>query len=188
MSETAATPGIAATLSNLQAAFNGESNANARYLAFARMADEEGFGPVASLFRAAARAEQIHAANHARVIASLGAEPVAKIEAPTVKSTRENLGVAIQGEVYERDEMYPAFIAQAQAEKNQAAENTFSLAKEVEAEHARLYTAALERLDALRGPGVSYYVCPICGFTTEKPGSDLCPVCSTPVEEFEEVR
>src|SRR5512140_22677 len=95
------------TLGNLQTAFNGESNARARYLAFAVQADQEGHGPVASLFRAAARAEQIHAANHAAVIKKLGAEPVANIETPVVKSTRENLAAAIEGEVYERDVMYP---------------------------------------------------------------------------------
>jgi rubrerythrin len=189
MSEiTSAAKGLTATLENLQTAFNGESNAHARYLAFAGKADEEGYGPVATLFRAAARAEQIHASNHARVIVELGAAPLANIEAPVIKSTRENLATAIQGEVYERDVMYPAFIAQADAEKNQPARNTFFLAREVETEHAKLYTAALEGLDALRGPGVVYYVCPYCGFTVEKPGFDLCPVCSTPLEEFEEIR
>jgi rubrerythrin len=185
---TSAATGLAATLENLQTAFNGESNARARYLAAAGRADEEGYGPVASLFRAAARAEQIHAGNHARVIAELGAEPLANIEAPAVKSTRENLAAAIQGEVYERDVMYPAFMAQAGDEKNQPAANTFFLAREVEAEHAKLFTAALERLEELRGPGVVYYVCPYCGFTAEKPGFDLCPVCSTPLDDFEKVR
>ena len=58
----------ATTLDNLQAAFNGESNAHASYLAFAAKADEEGFAPVASLFRAAARAEERHARNQSEVI------------------------------------------------------------------------------------------------------------------------
>jgi rubrerythrin len=67
------------TLENLQAAFNGESNARAKYLAFAAKADEEGYAPVASLFRAAAAAEAIHAESHARVIKKMGATPVANI-------------------------------------------------------------------------------------------------------------
>ena len=69
-----------------------------------------------------------------------------------------------------------------------AAEHTFSLALSVEAEHARLYTAALNNLDQLRGEARTYYVCPVCGWTSEQPEFDLCPVCSTPVEQFQEVR
>ena len=101
------------TMSNLQAAYNGESNAHARYLAFAKKADAEGYAGAASLFRAAARAEQIHAGNHADVIKKFGRAPEAKLEQPAVKSTRENLEAALKGESYERDEMYPAFIRDA---------------------------------------------------------------------------
>ena len=85
------------TMSNLQTAFNGESNAHARYLAFAVKADAEGYAGVASLFRAAARAEEIHAGNHAAVIKDFGGIPVAKLEDPGVKSTRENLEAALKG-------------------------------------------------------------------------------------------
>src|SRR4051812_43692012 len=86
-------PGLRAdtTLQNMQAAFNGESNAHARYLAFSQQADKEGYADVANLFRAAARAEQIHASNHSEVIKQLGAEPKANIVAPQVELTRENL-------------------------------------------------------------------------------------------------
>src|ERR1035441_9669706 len=83
----------ATTLDNLQTAFNGESNANARYLTFAKKADEEGYGEAASLFRAAAKAEEIHASNHAAVIRQMEATPVAHIEETIAKSTRENLQV-----------------------------------------------------------------------------------------------
>ncbi len=64
------------TIKNLLAAFEGESNAHVKYIAFADRADEDGLHGAASLFRAAGRAEQIHAANHARVIKQLGAEAV----------------------------------------------------------------------------------------------------------------
>src|SRR3974377_2141144 len=124
------------TLDNLQAAFNGESNARARYLAFAEKADKEGYGAVASLFRAAARAEEIHARNHATVIKNLGGTPTADVKAPAVKSPKENLDAAIQGESYERDQMYPEFLKQARAEQKSAAVETFNLAKTAEAEHA----------------------------------------------------
>jgi rubrerythrin len=105
-----------ATMSNLPAAFNGESNAHARYLAFARKADSEGYGGAASLFRAVARAEEVHAANHANVIKKLGGLPNTKPDSPMVGSTRENLATAIKGETYERDEMYPTFIRQAKSD------------------------------------------------------------------------
>ncbi|MGD0581125.1 MAG: ferritin family protein [Bryobacteraceae bacterium] len=176
-----------ATLENLQAALNGEMNAKARYQQFAEKADQEGYGPVASLFRAAALAEGIHADNHRIVIAKMGGAPLVMFEIPDVKSTRENLEAAIRGETHERDEMYPAFIAQARADGQAAARRTFSLALAVEAEHARLYTAALNGLENLRGGARKYYVCQVCGFTSEQPEYDLCPVCSTPVEEFQEV-
>lgn len=179
----------AGTLDNLQAAFNGESNARVRYLAFAEKAAQEGYGPVASLFRAAARAEQIHAANHAAVIKKLGATPQANIETPAVKSTRENLEAAIQGETYERDVMYPAFLAQARAEGNQpAAVRTFHLAQQAEAEHAKLYTEAMQQLESLRGAARTYYVCPVCGYTTAAPEADRCPICSAPKAKYEEIQ
>lgn len=176
------------TAENLQAAFHGESNACARYRAFAGKADEEGYGPVATLFRAAARAEEIHAANHAAVMAGMGVTPQVRLETPVVKSTSENLQAAIEGEIYERDVMYPDFIARARMEGSDPAINTFTLAKDVEAEHARLYSKALSELASLRGAGTVYYVCPICGFTSTHPDFDLCPVCSGPVEDYEEIR
>jgi hypothetical protein len=99
------------TLQNLQTAFNGESNAHARYLAFAVKADQEGYGGVASLFRAAARAEEIHAANHLVEIKKLGGSAQAKIDSPVVKGTKENLEAAVRGETYERDISIPISIS-----------------------------------------------------------------------------
>jgi rubrerythrin len=155
----------AATMTNLQAAFNGESNAHARYLAFSEKADEEGYAGAASLFRAAARAEEIHAANHATVIKKSGGVPDAKVEPPTVKSTRENLAAAIKGETYERDEMYPAFIRQARSDGASEAVRTFSFALTAEAEHAKLYADTLANLESMTASRV-FYVCPTCGFTS----------------------
>ena len=154
------------TLANLQAAYDGESNAHARYLAFAQKADAEGSAQVASLFRAAARAEQIHLTNHAAVIRQMGAEPHAIIEMPVVRSTKENLEAsANRGEAYERDTMYPSFIIQAQAEDNGAAVQTFEFARSAEAQHFRLFIEALENLDTMKTPGHTYYVCTVCGLS-----------------------
>lgn len=172
------------TLENLQAAFNGESNAHHRYVAFAKKADDEGYGEVASLFRAAARAEEIHASNHATVIRKLGAEPKATIETPAPASTRENLQVAIAGETYERDQMYPAFITEAKASNNSDALRTFTYALKTEAEHARLYSEAFKNLDQLRGKRRAYYVCTVCGYTTETLNFLRCLVCGVTKDKY----
>jgi rubrerythrin len=172
------------TLDTLQTAFNGETNANHKYLAFAKKADEEGFGEVASLFRAAAKAEEIHAASHARVIRKLGAEPKAEILPAEVKSTRENLEVAIAGEVYERDVMYPEFIDEAKTAGNSDALRTFRFAIKAEAEHARFYTEALNNLPKLRGKSKQYFVCLVCGYTTENLNFLRCLVCGEPKEKY----
>ncbi len=176
--------GASTTLQNLQIAFNGESNAHARYLAFAQKADQEGYLQAAVLFRAAARAEEIHAANHAVVIKKLGATPQAKIEKAEVKSTLENLQAAIKGETYEKDVMYPDFLKQARVEKNKDAIQTFNFAKGAEVEHAKLYTLASKDLPGMKVANVRYYVCSVCGYTVKKIDFEKCPACFNPKEKY----
>ena len=176
------------TLDDLETGFNGESNARVRYLAFAEKADQEGYGDVASLFRAAAKAEEVHAANHAAVIKKMGGTPQAKLETPVVKSTRENLEAAIKGESYERDTMYPEFLKQARAEGNRDAVQTFNYAKTAEAEHAKLYSEALNDLPKLKGSKAKdYFVCMVCGYTTSKLDFSKCPSCFSHTEKYEKV-
>jgi rubrerythrin len=176
------------TLDNLMTAYNGESNAHAKYLAYAEKADTEGYGKVASLFRAAASAEKIHLTNHARVIESMGGTPKADIKLPAVKSTKENLEDAVKGESYERSTMYPEFITQAEKENNPDAILTFTYAKAAEAEHAKLYQTALADLAKWKAPKMNFYVCPICGYTVEgKPSFAACPVCATPATLYQAV-
>jgi|SRR5208337_1416289 len=165
------------TIDNLQAAFNGESNANARYLAFAKKADEEGYGEVASLFRAAAKAEEIHARNHATVIEKMGATAVFKLEPVEVKTTRKNLKAAIEGETYERDIMYPEFLEEAKRQQATAAIRTFTYALKVEAVHAVLYQDALDNLEKRKGKSHTYYVCPDCGNTLADLTILKCMIC-----------
>lgn len=177
------------TLQNMKAAFNGESNAHLRYLAFAQRAETEGYGEIASLFRAAARAEQIHAANHAEVIREMGGgTPQVEVNTLNVKSTRENLETAVKGETYERDTMYPEFLKQARADANVRATRSLNYAKTAETEHAKLFSQALSRMDQLKGSAQTiYYVCPTCGFTSRETGFSKCPSCFTRSEGFETV-
>ena len=181
----ATAPPAATTLDNLQAAYNGESNASAKYAAFAKKADEEGYGQVASLFRAASRAEQIHAATHAGVIKKLGGTPKADVKAAEVKTTKENLQAAVAGESYERDTMYPEFLAKAKKDANKDAIETFNFAKAAEAEHAKMYSEALAKLDSLKGSkAVTYYVCTVCGYTTAKLDFAKCVVCFNSKDKY----
>lgn len=161
------------TLDNLAAAFAGESQANRKYVAFAKKADEDGFPQVARLFRAAAEAETVHAMNHFK--AMLG-----------IKSTKENLEAAVSGENYEVVTMYPPMIAEAEANGEKKAANSFKWAYEVEKEHEELYRAALESLGSA-GEEYDYYVCPVCGHTHRRSAPDKCPVCGTPGSRFSKV-
>lgn len=157
------------TEQNLKDAFAGESQANRKYLAFAKKAEEEGYSQAARLFRAAAAAETIHAHNHLRGLSG-------------VRSTKENLLAAISGESYEFQKMYPQMIADAKAEGQDYALRSFSLANEVEKVHAALYQKALESL----GMNVvtDYYVCSVCGYTAEGEAPDECPVCKAKKKAF----
>ena len=157
------------TEQNLQEAFAGESQANRKYLAFAKKAEEEGHAQVARLFRAAAAAETIHAHNHLKALAA-------------VKSTRENLMAAISGESFEFQSMYPRMIGDAKAEGQDFALRSFSLANEVEKVHAALYQKAMEDLG--KNVSADYYVCSVCGNTVEGEAPDNCPVCRAKKQAF----
>ncbi|MEI6632192.1 MAG: ferritin family protein [Chlamydiota bacterium] len=183
-----AAPAEKTTLDNLLAAYNGESNAHARYLAFAAKADEEGFGQAASLFRAVARAEQVHYERHAEVIRKLGGTPEAKIETPSVKTTKENLEEAVKGETYETEVMYPAFLAQAKKEKKADAVDAFEDAKAAEAVHAGWYKKVLANLDGWKGAKKEFSVCPVCGNVVDVLPGPACPICLTDTKKFIPVR
>jgi len=166
---------MADTKTNLEEAFAGESQASRKYLFFSEKADEEGNKQIASLFRAAAEAETVHARNHLRVLGE-------------IKSDKENLQAAVGGENYEFTEMYPGFIEQAKAEGNQKAENSFDLANKVEQIHHRLFQAALKDLEASTvAREAPYYVCQVCGNTVESEAPEKCPVCGAPRSRFKKV-
>jgi rubrerythrin len=164
---------VSKTTDDLKAAFAGESQANRKYLAFAKKADAEGYPQVAKLFRAVAHAETIHAHNHLR-------------ELGEIKDTIENLKAAIAGENYEVTTMYPAMMQDAEQEDMKKALRSFTWAYEVEKVHEQLYHQALEGIGK-DGEPVTYYVCPICGYTHAGPMTDKCPVCGALGEKFEKV-
>jgi rubrerythrin len=164
------------TLQNLQAAYNGESNAHSKYLEFAKQAEKEGYGKVASLFRAAAGAEEIHRTCEANVIKEMGVAPEAEVKLPPIKSTKQNLeDSANKGEAYERDTMYPRFIRQARKDGSKAAAQCFEWARAAEAEHFKLFKAAADNLDQMKGGAETYYICKEGGYTMAKLDAAKCP-------------
>jgi rubrerythrin len=164
------------SIKKLKAAFAGESQANRKYLAFAKKADEEGLVQVAKLFRAAAEAETVHALNHLRMAGAVG-------------MTVSNLEEAISGENFEFTKMYPEYIEIAKGEGNKQAEWSFNVANQVEEIHAGLFKNAYravksgEELDS-----VSYYVCKVCGNTVEKTAPERCHICGAPEAQFVKIQ
>jgi rubrerythrin len=176
---------------NLLAAYEGELNAHVRYKAYAVRAEAEGMYGAASLFRAAARAEQIHAGNHARVIRHMGGEAKADILPFRVKSTLENLKAALGGEQHEIDSLYPKFLVHATSQLDTSAMRSFVWAMEAEKTHVRLYEEAVASMEA--GPGwtgdqLDFFVCALCGYTAKTQEADNCPACNFVWDRFERIR
>ena len=154
----------------LKEAFAGESQANRKYTAYAEKSDKEGFSQAARLFRAAAAAEAVHATNHLRAMKG-------------IKSTKDNLQAAIEGEDDEWEKMYPEMIRAAKLEGNKDAEMTFHYANEVEKIHSQLYGDLRSRLGTSQET-FPYFVCPYCGNTVEKAAPGVCPICGAKGELF----
>jgi rubrerythrin len=160
------------TQDNLKEAFAGESQANRKYLAFAKKAEKEGFPVVARLFRSAAEAETIHAHAHLAAMNGIG-------------STLQNLQAAVAGETEEFTHMYPPMIQQAETENHKQAKRAFSDAAQAEAVHAKLYQLAVEAVK--NGKDLSdtaFYLCPICGNIELGQPPATCPICGNKGENF----
>ncbi len=160
------------TDADLKAAFAGESQANRKYLAFAKKAEEEGLVQIARLFRAAAEGETVHAYNHLTVAGGIG-------------TSAENLRAAVESEANEYRSMYPQFVSAAESEGDTEARRTFLWAKQVEEVHERLYLEALHAVkEGSDLPQVDYYVCQRCGNTLKDNPPERCPICGAPASEF----
>ena len=162
------------TNENLAVAFAGESQANRKYLAFARQAEKEGLPQIARLFRAAADAETIHALGHLQNMGGVG-------------TTLENLKEAVAGETYEFTEMYPPMVEQARAEGHKA-KVMLDFANRAEKVHASLFTQALEAMKAGKDlSGMDVYLCPVCGDLEFGPPPERCPICGAPAAKYQKV-
>ncbi|MEO0075408.1 MAG: rubrerythrin family protein [candidate division WOR-3 bacterium] len=156
----------------LSEAFAGESMAHMKYLIFAEIAEKDGYPNVSRLFKAIAYAELAHARNHARNLGYL-------------KNTAENLETGINGETFEIEEMYPAYLATAVLQKESGAELAINYALAAEKIHAQFYKQAKESVQ--KGEDIKLdeiYICPVCGYTHIGTPPEKCPVCNLPKEKF----
>lgn len=173
------------TDTNLKSAFAGESQAHMRYTIYAQRAEEAGFPNIARLFRAVAYAERVHASNHYGNIRSKGDAVTVSMAGFGSRTTSEDLQIGIDGETFEVEEMYPAYLEIAHMQKEYAAEISFRYAWEAEKTHAEFYRRAKEAADAGRdldlGP---VCICEVCGYTIEGEAPDICPICKANKDKF----
>jgi rubrerythrin len=130
------------THDNLKAAFAGESQANRRYLYFARRADIEGYPDVGGLFRDTSEAETGHAFGHLDFLKEVG-DPCTGVP---IGDTGKNLKSAIEGETYEYTEMYPGFAKTAREEGFEEVAEWFETLARAEKSHAGRFTKGLQTL------------------------------------------
>jgi rubrerythrin len=168
-------------------AFGGESMAHMRYLHFSRQAAKEKFHNIARLFKAIAHAEYIHAGDHYRELKHLDGGFVANsMAAFGPGDTAKNLQLAVAGETFEIEEMYPAYIDVADFQGEKGAKRSFEWSYASEKTHKALFErgaeAVAEKRDMELGP---VKVCNVCGYTLEGEAPDNCPVCKVAKENFE---
>lgn len=160
------------TKENLKSAFSGESQAHMKYLIFADKAEEDGFKNIARLFKAIAYAERVHATNHLNALNGSNL-------------TIDNLDIAIDGENYEVQEMYPAYKAVAELQDEKKAVKSMHYALEAEKIHSALYS---EAKDAVKGGSDldigDINICPVCGHTVVGKAPERCPICGVQGEKF----
>jgi rubrerythrin len=130
------------SLQNLKEAFAGESQANRRYLYFARIADIEGYPDVGGLFRDTSEAETGHAFGHLDFLKEVG-DPVTNVP---IGTTEKNLKSAVEGETYEYTEMYPGFARTAREEGLSELAEWFETLAKAEKSHAGRFAKGLDRI------------------------------------------
>ena len=176
----------ATNIQNMQAAFKGETTASAKYAAYSKKAEAEGYHQIALLFLAASKSEKIHANNHKAVIEDAGQKTPAITPEFTVKTTAENLKDAIAGESYEISTMYPEFLKNANTAGNQLSLMSLNYAYKTEQKHKPLYEKALAALqnNTVKSLASVYYICPTCGNTYDTSAPKRCGISMTSSEKF----
>jgi len=130
------------THANLKAAFAGESQANRRYLYFAKVADIEGYPEVAGNFRETAEGETGHAHGHLDYLKPVG-DPATDLP---IGSTEANLKSAVAGETHEYTDMYPGMAKSAREEGFAEIADWFETLAKAEKSHAGRFQQMLKSI------------------------------------------
>ena len=130
------------TEANLKAAFAGESQANRRYLYFAKIADVEGYPEVASNFRETAEGETGHAHGHMDYLKETG-DPATGLP---IGDTALNLKAAVEGETHEYTDMYPGMAKAAREEGFEEIADWFETLAKAEKSHAGRFEQMLKSI------------------------------------------
>jgi len=174
------------TQDNLRSAFGGESMAHMRYRIWGDKAKKEGFPTVSRLFMCTSDAEEVHASLHFKAMREIAGDyPVTSMAGFGLTSTSENLQGAIDGEVFEYTQMYPAYIAVAEMQEEKEAVRAMQYAIEAEKVHAELFTEAKDAVD--QGEDLeaeTVLLCPICGYISLTGEEERCPICNAKKQIF----
>ena len=143
-----------------------------RYLIFSQKAEAERFPNIARLFKAISHAEQVHATNHFNALS-------------LIRGSLDNLQMAIDGETYEVNEMYPAFNAVAQLQSEKGAMQSINYAFQAEKIHATMYQNAKQAADNRKDIQLdAMFICDVCGHTVEGEAPGRCPICGASKDKF----
>jgi rubrerythrin len=173
------------TIENMQLAYRKEKTATAKYEAFSKKAEEEGYHNIALLYNAVSASENIHAINHKAVIEDAGSTVPVLTPVYKVKTTKENLSDDINGEGYVAKTMYPDHLKSAETADNQIAYLSLSYAMKTDLKHKFFFEQALGDINSntLNSLPFKYYVCPDCGNTYTVPPKH-CDLSLTDRDQF----
>jgi rubrerythrin len=176
------------TIENLLTGYNIESNAYNIYQAFSQKAEKEGYPRIAHLFRAVLRSIKVQMENHAEAVKKMNGTPKSDLKTPMVKSTEENLQIAVKEEFGRYSHLYPAFLKKARRERNKIALRTFNFSKSAAGEHLNFFKEASAHLEGWEKKNRNFLVCIICGNMVTALTFDECPICFNPLEKYVQVK
>jgi len=191
----AATGAYPETVAALGRAFQRETDAHRRYLAFASTATQEGYKGIAYMFTAFAASEGLHARNFKRLVTQLGGEANAAPTAIKPGTTKENLIAAVDDEIDSIDRLYPRTLESIRPEGYGEATRLVRFAWESERQHRELiqkirryspllFEQVAKSIDQKTG---LYFVCQTCGSTLNRIPSPSCPVCGGAPTQYVQV-
>ena len=172
------------TIENLHTAYAKEVNRQQKYARFIKQADKDRLPGIANLYRAVARSEEIHAANHATLLRKHGVEPQPSAkDSVIVGNTLQTLKMAMSSERAEIESLYPNLIQTAELEQYPEAVEHFKKTRDADVRHLELFKEALDKKGRIKK--VQYVVCTQCGYVITSQKTETCPNCSAKKDSLE---